>query len=131
MAALSWGVVGVARTTSTLQARARARAARQAMDERRDARDRRVEEAAAAVYDAKSVIARTDETLAATKRAHDEAVAATWRQIAGSLGLLADEGLTRDQIATLCGLPPTRVRRLLATPKVAGSDVATVDQQHG
>ncbi len=90
------------KSNAAIEARKLARERRVKMDSARDARDRRVEDAAAAVF-----VTKLDRAEALA------AVDAADRAMAGSVrGPLADEGLTHSQVAELLDLDAAEVRRL-------------------
>lgn len=95
---------------AAVTAREKARRRRVLLDADRDARDRRVEQAAAAVFLAQLDQARYEAGLAAADGA-----------IAAGLSDLVKEGLTVEQVAELVEVPPARVRRLLKPAPAATS----------
>lgn len=103
----------MARTVTTRQAALRkAREKRLALDENRDARDRRVEDATA------DVLVKLDE------RARTEvALARINEQIGAGLRRLLDEGVGMDGAAKLVGLGMGEVRRLTRPPPAGAGAV--------
>lgn len=118
----------------------KAREARIKLHRDRDARDGRVEAAAAEVFIAQDVLAVADERLAAARAAAAAAVAdaeavhsAATRTgevaVSAALQKLAAERLTTTEIAELTSLPAAEVRRLSKTSpaaaQTAGKAMAT------
>ena len=115
---------------SAVAARARAQERLAALHVERAARDRRIEDAAAAVFaelDGKALagerralaVAAAQRAITDAERAEREAVAAADQRIGGWVAALKAEGLTVAQIAELVTLPASDVRRLLRDPPLA------------
>ncbi len=112
---------------AAVAARARAQERMAALHVQRAARDRRIEDAAAAVFaelDRKAAaeerralaVAAAQRAITDAERAEREVVATADQRIAGWVAALKAEGLTVTQIAELVTLPATDVRRLLRDP---------------
>jgi hypothetical protein len=115
---------------AAVAARARAQERLAALNVERAARDRRIEDAAAAVFaelDGKAAagerralaVAAAQRAITDAELAEREAVAAADQRIAGCVAALKAEGLTVAQIVELVTLPATDVRRLLRDPAPA------------
>jgi hypothetical protein len=101
-------------------ARQKARDRRIALDVGREARDRRIEDAAACVFARLEERAEAEQTIAATNAVIGEA-----------LTRLACEGLSVDAIAELLELEVAEIRRLSRTAANAPGAVAAEDRDAG
>ena len=115
-----------------ISAAEKARDARIKLYRDRDARDARVEAAAAEVFTAQDGLSVADEALAAVKAAaavtiaaaeadHQAAVQAGEAAVSAALRKLTAEKLTASEIAELTSLAPTDVRRLTKPPAEAAA----------
>lgn len=125
-------------SNAAVAARTRAQERMAALHADRAERDRRVEDAAAAVFgelNGKSAagerralaVQAAQRAIVEAERVEREAVAAADQRITGSVVALRDEGLTVTQIAELVTLPVADVRRMLRSPSAAaqrGDDAA-------
>jgi len=111
------------RTSSRTEARERARRARQQVDAERDARDRKIEDAAAAYFMASDEYSAIEKQLAEIEQ-----------KMASAIGELVELRESAPRIAALLGIEVRAVRRLRNEHKkkeeVSATEVGQGDSEH-